>query len=145
MAIQIECMRRVLAARIRRHLDGDAVERQGDDGARGPDGETVIRYFLWRRLGPLAIAPLSIRASELAWPGALESPPGLANRIPARFATAAHAAVRLSPIASRTEEEHLPAIAAGAEDEANGQHGRAAREVGHPDAVMRCSAPITAE
>jgi hypothetical protein len=145
MAIQIECMGRVLAVRFRRRLDGDAVERHADDDARGRALGTVIRYYLGRRLGPLAMAPLPIRSSELARPGAIESPARFAKRIPARFAAATRPAVRLTPIAPRAEKKHPLTIAACAEDKSDGQHGRAAREVGHLDAVMRCSVAITAE
>jgi hypothetical protein len=144
MAIQIECIGRVLAVRIVRRLRGDAVERQADDAARHPVGGTVIRYFLTRRLGPLAMAPLPVRSPESTRPSALEPPPRLASRLPPRFATTTRPTVRMATITPRAEKEHLPAVGAGAKDESDGQHGRAAREVGRLDAVMRCSVAITA-
>jgi|HubBroStandDraft_1064217.scaffolds.fasta_scaffold462521_2 hypothetical protein len=91
------------------------------------------------------MAPLPIGSPELPWPRALESPARLANGITARFATAARPAVGLSSIAPRAEKEHLLAIATSAENKSDGEHGRAAREVGPPNAVMRCLLAITAE
>jgi hypothetical protein len=144
MAVQIECIGGVLAARARRRLGGGAIERQVDDAAASGEDDTLMRYFLRRGLGPLAMAPLPVRAPEPA--GA--SPSEAAARLPKRTSTgivaASPSAVRLTPVALAADEEHLAARRRGADDEANGEHGRAAREVGLRAAGMRSCSAITA-
>jgi hypothetical protein len=83
MAIQIECMRRILAVRSGRSLRGRPVERQVDGAVHRARIATVIRHFLGRRLGPLSIPPLPIRRPEPTGSTALVVPTGLASRLTA--------------------------------------------------------------
>jgi hypothetical protein len=145
MAIQIDCIGGVLAARFRRRLGGDQVERQADHRADGARNDTLMRYFLRRRLDPLPMAPLPVGAPEPAGARQGEPAAGVTERAATCFLATARPAVRLPPITARAHEEHLSAGRVSAYDEADGEHGRAAREVGRPDAVMRCSVAITAE
>jgi hypothetical protein len=70
----------VLAARHRRCLHGDAIERQVHDAAVRARGGTLMRYFLRRRLGPLAVAMLAVGGPEPAG----TSPGEPAARLPDR-------------------------------------------------------------
>ncbi len=87
---------------------------------------------------------LSIGTAKATGSGALESPAGITKRPAAGFVPTARPAIRLTAIASRTEKEDLAAIRQGTDDESDGEHGRAAREVGRLAAAMRCSLAITA-
>jgi hypothetical protein len=144
MAIQIDCIGGVLAARFRRRLGGDQVERQADHRAGGAGDDALMRYFLRRRLGPLSMAPLAIGAPEPAGTRQREPAAGVANGAATRFVATAPPAVSLAAITGRADEEHLSTGQVSAYDKANGQHGRAAREVGPRAAGMRCSSAITA-
>lgn len=144
MAVQIECMGGVLAARARRRLGGGAIERQVDDAAAGGEDDTLMRYFLRRGLGPLAMAPLPVSAPEPAGASPGEAAPRFPKRTSTGIVAASPPAVRLAPVAGRADEEDLATRRPGADDEANGQHGRAAREVGRRAAGMRCCSAITA-
>lgn len=144
MAVQIECFRRVLATRARRRLHGDAIERQADHRSESRLVGTLMRYFLRRRPGPLTMAALTVGPSEASGEGRSEPSTGLAKRASTRFATTSRPAVHLARIAVRADKEHLATGQFGAKDEANGQHGRAAREVGRRAAGMRCCSAITA-
>jgi hypothetical protein len=143
MAVQIECMETVLAARARRRLHGGAIERQVDDAAVRARGGTLMRYFLRRGLGPLAVAPLAVGTPEPAGASPGEPAARLPHREPAGILAASPPAVRLAAVASRADKEYLAARRRGADDEANGK-GRAAREVGRRAAGMRCCSAITA-
>jgi len=127
-----------------RRLGGGQVERQADHRAGSAGDDTLMRYFLRRRLGPLSMAPLAIGAPKPAGARQGEPAAGLANGAATRFVATAPPAISLTPITARADEEHLSTGQVSAYDEANGQHGRAAREVGHRAAAMRCSSAITA-
>jgi hypothetical protein len=90
------------------------------------------------------MAPLAIDAPEPAGARHGEPAAGLANREATRFVATAPPAISLPPITARADEEHMSTGQVSAHDEANGQHGRAAREVGRRAAGMRCSSAITA-
>src|ERR1700722_3443731 len=144
MAVQIECIGRVLAARTRRRPDGDAIERQADHGAPRAGSDTLMRYFLRRRLGPLAMATLPVGPPKPPCAGQSKPATRLAKRTSTSLAATSRPAVRLTAVAVRADKEHLATGQLGAHDEANGQHGRAAREVGPRAAGMRCCSAITA-
>lgn len=133
-----------LAARIGRRLRGDVVERQGQRLAGGTDRTTLIRYFLCRGLGPRAMTPLAISPPMASLPRRVVLPPRLAKLLATALRAASGLTVALSPIAARADEEDLPAFGVAANDESDGEHGRAARKVGHPAAVMRNLLAITA-
>jgi hypothetical protein len=137
-------MGRVLAARAGRRLHGGAIERQVDDAAVRARGGTLMRYFLRRGLGPLAVSSLPVGTPEPTGASPREPATRLPDREPAGALAASAAAVRLAPVAGRADEGHLAARRRGADDEANGEHGRAAREVGRRAAGMRCCSAITA-
>jgi hypothetical protein len=90
------------------------------------------------------MAALTVCSSEAPGEGRSEPSTGLAKRAATRLVTTARTAVPLPAVALRADKEHLTTRQLGAEDEANGQHGRAAREVGRRAAGMRCSSAITA-
>jgi hypothetical protein len=83
MAVQIECMGRVLAARARRRLHGGAIERQVDNAAARAHGGTLMRYFLRRGLGPLAMASLAVSTPEPTGASPREPAARLPDRTPA--------------------------------------------------------------
>ena len=87
---------------------------------------------------------LSISTSTPARSGAIEPSAGFPNGSAAGISPTARSAIRLTPIATRAQKEDLTALSKGADDESNGEHGRAAREVGRRAATMRCSVAITA-
>lgn len=86
---------------------------------------------------PIGTSKASLAASVVA------SPRSPHLRTTARFA-ALLAAIDLPAIAAGAEKEDLPARLEGADDKANRQHGRIARKVGRPAAVMRNLVAITA-
>jgi hypothetical protein len=144
MAVQIEGMGGLLAARTRRRRGGDGIERQVDDAVAGTERVTLMRYFLCRGLGPLAMTPLPVGASPPTRARLHETPARLPERVTTGLLPAPLSAVSLAPVASGTDKEYLATARQGTDDESNGQHGRAAREVGRRAAGMRWCSAITA-
>jgi hypothetical protein len=95
-----------------------------------------MRYFLRRKLGPLPVSSLPVGACESTRPRLIKAAAGLANGPATRLLAAAPTAVRLPTVATRAQKEDLSALELGAHDESDGQHGRAAREVGRRAAEM---------
>ena len=94
MAVQIECRGGVLAARAGRRLHGGAIERQVDDAAVRARGGTLMRYFLRRGLGPLAVAPLAVGTPEPTGASHGEPAARLPDRTPAGVLAASPPAIR---------------------------------------------------
>jgi hypothetical protein len=103
-----------------------------------------MRYFLRRKLGSLPVPALPVGSSQSTRPRLIEAAAGLANRPATGLLAAAPTAVRLPTVTAGAQKEYLSALELGADDESDGQHGRAAREVGRRAAGMRFSSAITA-